>query len=178
MEDLHGQESDMREVATASTQSPKRHRPVAWMVLTLVLMLVAAAFAYLFFTTQQQLTKKDAQLTSANAQVSSLREGQAAKKNTDDSAASSQSTDADKIVALLTADMRARVGNENTKVSVSVTNKQLPFARANVSVGEGGGYACVLKKADDIWLKLYCGQQPAPETDSVVQLYGVPAAIR
>lgn len=70
--------------------------------------------------------------------------------------------------------VHAQVGSESATLSVNLTKRLDNFARVSVSTGEVG-YACVLKKSDQIWLVIFCGQS-SPVQDELNR-WGVPLKI-
>ena len=94
----------------------------------------------------------------------------------DKSVSSSDADETKSIIETTGAYARARVGSENAKLNITIMKKQPSFARVSVMDTEGvGGYACVLKKSDDIWLVLFCGQ--GVPLQSELDQWAVPASI-
>ena len=92
------------------------------------------------------------------------------------SASSPKADENDSIVAAVGAYAHTRVDGQNAKLGMQVTKKELPFARVIVTPEEGvGGYACVLKQSDTIWVVLFCGQGVPLQSD--LDTWGVPATM-
>jgi hypothetical protein len=53
--------------------------------------------------------------------------------------------------------------------------KESDFARVNVGVPEGGGYAMVLKKSNSLWVRVYEGQGNPSQAD--ISKFSIPAGL-
>lgn len=165
---------------TPSTGLPslKRHRPVAWILLTFVLLIACAVLGYLLFMAMDTTSKQDADLKTMSSQIEALN-----KKNADleksaavNSATDTAKTDEELITDTLNAQARAQVGNNGTLPTLTIDTLETPFAGVSVTYEAGGEY-CVLKKSDDIWLILYCAQGEGEQTETLNRVYGVPENI-
>lgn len=158
--------------------------------------LLAGVFFYLWMSQSSEVSRLKEVETSNRQKIESLQ-GQVSEIVSDNKAdsedktdtatpdpetsndGSTSSSDADEtksIIEMTSAHAHARVGSENAKLNIQIVKKQPSFARVSVMVEEGvGGYACVLKKSDNIWLVLFCGQG-AP-LQSELDQWGVPASI-
>lgn len=158
----------------------KRKRPIGWILLSLLLLIGAGVLAYFLYMSTIDATKADEQLTASKAKVADLEERLTEAGKTDEAAADTdeETTDQQQIIDVASAYARAEKGAENAKVNVNVAKLEGDFAFVNVNVaGAIAGYSCVLKKSDDMWLRLYCGQNESEETQRLDTLYGVPKSI-
>ncbi len=76
-------------------------------------------------------------------------------------------------VATAIAYSRAQHGSENATLNGTVVKQSGAFARVGITTDSTGGYACVLKQSDGIWLVIFCGQA-APLPNQLAP-WGVPA---
>lgn len=146
-----------------------------------VFFLVVASGVFAYFwqhqAAQTEVQRKAAQsaqsdLKSLKIQLSKLESAQKDEtKDATEPSAPAKSNDSDLIVATVGAYSHAHKATENAKLNIEVVKTELPFARARVMTDDGG-YACVLKKADNIWLIVFCGQG-TPLQDEL-DVWGVP----
>lgn len=85
-------------------------------------------------------------------------------------------TDDESIVAVVMAYAHLREGSENARLNIQVSKKVQSFVRAGLMSDEGtGGYACVLKKSDGLWVVLFCGQGTSLQDE--LDAWGVPGEV-
>ncbi len=162
-------------VAAAKTGNSK----LPWILLVIVVLLLSAALYWLFMQKQSvndslTASKKDLQTAQASLSASNdkLASVQAADAKNAADVQKSVPTDNDLLMSTTTAYAQGKVGSENAKVTVAVAKTSLPFARTTVAVAGGSGYTCVLKKSNNIWLVIFCGQ--AAPIDDTFKVWGVP----
>lgn len=146
--------------------------------------IAAGVFAYLWMHQSSEATSLRETVSGNSKEIELL------KKQTSDSTAEisdkpnsnpsgetqpAPNDDSTSIVQMVGAYAHARTGDENAKLTIAVTKKQLPFTRVSVGSEEGGGYACVLKKSDNLWIVLFCGQGVPMQSD--LDQWGVPASM-
>jgi len=145
---------------------------------------VAGVFAYLWMDQSSKATTLQETVSSNSKEIESLKKqaSDSAAEVSDTPAAVSDKTqsvssddDGKSIVEMVGAYAHTRVSDAHAKLSIQVTKKELPFARVSVSTEEGTGYACVLKKSDNLWVVLFCGQGTPLQSD--LDAWGVPASI-
>ena len=177
---------------TAGTTAPvvvsKRCSPVGkWLLAGLaVLALVGlGALAYWFWndaqTAKSELDSTKQQLTSAQASLKKAQVDAASNKKTNTAGATNTApttvvkSEDEQIQAAALAYQHAGKGTETAKYTVTVTKKELPFARVNMASAEGPGFYCILKKADGLWMPLVCGQGAPGEMD--IARWGIPGSM-
>ncbi len=154
-------------------------------MLFLVMLLVAGIMSYLWYGQSQQASGYQNDISSLRKETESLRTTIAALKkqnaNLGDAVVdqvangTATQTDDEAIRAVVGARVHAYKDGADDKFTITYVKKEVPFARVGVSVEPAGGYACWLKKADDIWLVLFCGQ--APPLQAELDIWGVPSSI-
>ncbi len=154
-------------------------------VLFLLTLLGAGVMAYLWYNQKADVDQLNNEVASAKsgqvtlqAQIDKLKKQNANLGNAVVDTVANGTTvksDDDVIKATVTARAHARKDGADDKITITYVKKELPFARAGVSVEPAGGYACWLKKADDIWIILFCGQ--APPLQAELDSWGVPNTI-
>ncbi len=156
---------------------------LGWKLLSILLAVIIiaglAVFAYMQFN---DLRKGNEEKDALRSQVSSLQSqlNQLQNKSdeaTKDDAEAVAATDDKAIIDTAVAYAHAEKDGANRQVMVSIDKKELPFARAQVGIAGGGGYACIFKKADNVWLRLYCSQSETEFTMQQDEIYGVPESI-
>ncbi|MGB4762374.1 MAG: hypothetical protein WBP12_03385 [Candidatus Saccharimonas sp.] len=149
-----------------------------WILLAIVALALGGVVALLFTQLQSantQLATANNELASAEGQVKNLASSTNDSSDTtnQDSSVSSDD-DQSQIIATTIGWGTARKGSETTKLNVTIIKKQLPFASVSVGVEGDSGYGCTLKKSNDIWLVLFCGQSGPPQ--STLDEWGIPAS--
>lgn len=125
------------------------------------------------------------QLQSTNTKLSSSERELASTQSKDGSANSTTEpanpdapvaadTDEDQIINTAIGWGTARESAKNAKLTVNITKKQLPFADVSIGTEEGTGYGCTLKKSNNVWLVLFCGQ--GVPSQAVLDEWGIPAS--
>lgn len=165
---------------TPSTGLPslKRHRPVVWVLLALLLFIACAVLGYLLFVTMDTTSKQSADLKILSSKIDALnvKNAELEKAATVKSEIATTKTDEQQITETLNAQARAQVGNDGVLPKLTIDTLEPPFAGVSVAY-ESGGEFCVLKKSDSIWLILYCAQGEGEQTDKLNRVYGVPERI-
>ncbi|MGB3024085.1 MAG: hypothetical protein WBB39_04770 [Candidatus Saccharimonadales bacterium] len=152
-------------------------------VLFLLTLLGAGVMAYLWYNQKADVdqlnnevaTAKSAQ-TSLQSQIDKLKKQNANLGNAvvDQVANGDAATsDKDQIIAVALAYAKAGKDAAQSKYTITVTKQTSTFAAVSVGASEGGGYKCWLKKSNDIWLVLLCGQNTPAQTD--IDRWGLPA---
>lgn len=154
-------------------------------VLLGLVVIAAGVFAYLWMDQSNKATTLQETINGNSKEIESLKkqanDSTAEASDTPDGSASGETQpapsgdDSASIVAMVGAYAHTRVSDAHAKLSVEVTKKELPFARVSVSTEEGTGYACVLKKSDNLWVVLFCGQGTPLQSD--LDAWGIPASI-
>lgn len=164
---------------TANTTTLKRIA-VALSIVGLLAILAAGVFAYLWmgqFRESERLQKSvDASAQEMEAMNMQMKaETETSRVDGKDDPQPAADDDKEQIIEMVGAYAHARVGDENAKLTITISKKQLPFARVSVGSEEGGGYACVLKKSDNVWIVVFCGQGVPMQSE--LDQWGVPASI-
>lgn len=171
---------------TVAVPKEKHSRAFSFVsVLFLLALLTAGVMAYMWYGQKADNIQLNNDISSAKSaqaalqtQVDKLKKQNANLGNAVvDQVANGDTTksDDDLIKAAVTAREHARKAGTDTKFTISSVRKELPFARASVNLEPMGGYACVLKKADDTWVILFCGQSIPSQTE--LDIWGVPSTI-
>jgi cytoskeletal protein RodZ len=157
---------------------------VALVIVALLGLVGSGVFGYLWFTQKSQVNEQHKRVASADSEVASLKkqlqdtqakDSEKPETITDTAAASAvTSSENDSVTAMVQAYAHLPKGAETSKLDIKVTKQEIPFARATVMT-EDGGYACVLKKSDTLWVVLYCGQD-TPLQDQL-DIWGVPPSM-
>ena len=146
-------------------------------VLFLLMLLVAGVMTYLWYDQKTRVEGLESEIDGAEQTVTSLRSEltKASGANPDTSVASPApvKTDEELIKQAVTAYHHAYKGAENEKYTIGVTKKDNSFAWAGISsIPPEGGAKCILKKVDNTWVVLLCGQS-APSQDDIDR-WGIP----
>lgn len=149
-----------------------------------VAIILAGVFAYVWMNESKEVSRLQESLATSNQKINALSQsvGDADKKDLNNTSSSEMLDDAvnsdndnNAIIKAVSAHAHARVDSKNAKLTIVIAKKELPFARVSVSTEEAGGYSCVLKKGDDVWIVLFCGQSPPLQED--LDQWGVPQSI-
>ncbi|MBP7760702.1 hypothetical protein KA093_02810 [Candidatus Saccharibacteria bacterium] len=155
-------------------------------VLFLLTLLGAGIMTYLWYNQKADVDQLNSEITSAKssqtvlqAQIDKLKKQNANLGNAvvDTVANGNTSTDDEQIIAATKAYSHAQSSIGSASVSVNVNKKQGEFARSGVTVDNSYGFACVLKKADNIWIVIYCAQSATETTKQLNQQFAIPTAI-
>lgn len=157
-------------------------------VIAVLIAISAGIFAYLEYSQAKQATSdKDATAQQLNASqktvsdLSSQVETLQAKLNSSTTSSSSSATtksDEDMIKEAAIAYDQASASPTGSSLVVTVSKIELPFARADLHMSEGSGWACIFKKSGVVWLQLYCAQADSDYTLAIDEEYNVPASIK
>lgn len=158
------------------------------LILGILLALAVVGIGILIYLWQVQVgevSARKADVTKAENTIKSLKKQltsqsiakEAASQDNDQQVTTQPQVDSDEVLIkkTVTAHAHLRLGSETNVITVQQVKQDNNFARASVSTGEIGGYACVLKKADGIWLILFCGQ--GLPLQSELDQWGVPASM-
>lgn len=154
-------------------------KPTIWIVLFIVVLVIAAVMAYLWWQAANDATMQRQAAAHAKT-VAKATDAQQIDKDTpatvDPAKTGAVDDDDAAIIAMTGAYAHSMKGSETAKYNIAIVKKELPFARTTVNgVDEIGGYTCVLKKTDGIWLILFCGQSSPLQEE--LDKWGVPASI-
>ena len=168
------------EVTTVPLQKKETHKlTLVLSVLLALALLGCAVLGYLLLRQSDETARLQTTIDTNTREIETLKaETKDTGKRTDDTSAAAMDHPEDDSTVIITtvgAYSHSRVSDEHAKLSIKVTKKELPFARVAVSGDEGTGYACVLKKSDDIWIVLFCGQGAPLKSD--LDQWGVPDSI-
>lgn len=155
-------------------------------MLFLLALLAAGVMTYLWYNQKTQSDSLGSDISNARATESTLRAqiDKLKKQNANlgnavvDQVANGdggQQTDDDRIKAVVSAWIKGHKDGADDQFSFNYIKKEAPFARAGVSLQPSGEYSCWLKKSEDVWLVLFCGQ--APPQQSELDIWGVPNSI-
>ena len=169
---------------TSSLQIPKKKsgtgKKVALALLMLLVLVGLGALAYWQYSVAQNAQSEkqaaQSQLTDKNTQLSSLQAKYADLQAKDDKSSTTPVTltDDQQIKQAVTAKAHTVTANEKATITVTISKKTTTFARATVSTGDGG-YYCITKKVDSVWVVLLCGQDAPTQAD--IDMYSIPADI-
>ena len=130
-------------------------------------------------TTKEQADAANSEISDLKKQLANVAKADTAKNTpgpngTDTPSQPVQSPSSEELFIKNTvaAYVHAQVGSEAAVLDVKITKQSGNFARVSVSTGEAG-YACVLKKSDNIWIIIFCGQARPLQND--LERWGVPA---
>lgn len=153
--------------------------------LFLLSLLAVGVMTYLWYYQKQQAISYQADNSAVNSEKASLQAqiDKLKKQNANlgnavvDQAANGAMTDDEQIIAATKAYSHGQTSIGNASVSVVIHKKQDNFARAGVTVNNQYGFSCILKKADDTWMVLYCTQSETETTKQLNQQFGVPSTV-
>lgn len=150
------------------------------LLLTGLIVIVGILF-YFWMNESKEVDRLQESLATSNQKIEALsrsvgdngaiNDGSSSASDVLDQAVVSDS-DNNAIIKMTSAQAHARVDSETAKLTIVIAKKELPFARVSVSTEEAGGYTCVLKKVDDVWVVLFCGQSPPLQEE--LDQWGVP----
>ena len=145
-----------------------------------VSVVIIGVLLYLWMNTSQEVSRLESSLASANKQIETLSKDGSMPSGEDDEKTSEEvkdepSSDSDAVIKMTDAYARTRIDAQNAKLVITIAKQEANFARVLVNTEDVGGYTCVLKKVDAIWVVLFCGQSP-PLQDELDQ-WGVPESI-
>ncbi len=169
-----------QEHSVRQQQSKKPNALVLALGLLLCIALVTAG-VFFFLWTGESKNAADLQssLDTSNQQIESLNEQLANASSTPEPAAPTSPmpvVDEDTAITdAVGAYVHTQVVSEHDELTMQVSKKESPFARVLVSASDGGGYACVLKQSDGIWVVLFCGQ--GVPLQSELDQWGVPDSV-
>lgn len=168
-------------VVLPEPSKPKKSK--APVVLTLLLILAIAAavcLGWLWFQQSGRVDNLESDLSVARNDVSRLKSASEAEaklnSSLEEGAPLEVVSDKDQLIQLAKAYAAAEVNGNPATLKITVAKLNLPFARVDVS-GLVGGAACVYKKAEQQWLRLYCAQGGSDDTMMMDATYGVPKSI-
>lgn len=147
-------------------------------VLFLLMLLVAGIMTYLWYNQAADVDSLKSELSQAKSEQDVLRKQVADLKKDEPLAPGTEAvtkSDDDLIKEATGAYKHAQKFGANTKLTFSGIQKNLPFAKVSVAVEGSGGYACWLKKSDNVWVVMFCGQQLPEQED--LDTWGMPAGI-
>lgn len=169
---------DPRPASSPTPPPAKPNSKLPWILLVVLALVLGGIIIWLVM----QLQSSNSKLSSTESDLATAKSASASDADSATEPDNSTSSDApvtndndqDTVVNTTIAWITAQKGGDKEKVTVSVTKKELPFARVAVAAEEGG-YACVLKKSNDIWLIVFCGQD-SPLQDELDR-WGVPTSM-
>lgn len=161
----------------------RKHGDRRWLLpvlsVVVVLALVAAGMAVYFWRQavhEVAVERKAADAASAKVtSLEALQDKQATNEAQTPPSPENEnvpSGDGASAVQTVVAYARAQQGGENATVNATLVKELDNFARVSVMSEGAGGYTCVLKRSEGIWLIVFCGQS-APLPD-VLALWSVP----
>lgn len=169
----------MNETPTApanNTPQPQKtaNSKLPWIILIIVTLVLGGIIAWLALELQSTNTK----LSSSKSELASAQSKDDSSSDTTEpanpDAPVSTDADQDQIINTAIGWGTARESAKSAKLTVNITKKQLPFADVSIGTDEGTGYACTLKKSNNVWLVLFCGQ--SVPSQAVLDEWGIPAS--
>ncbi len=153
------------------------------LVLALLLgiaVLISGVFLYLWMNESSETSRLEKSLAESNQQVETLSQKVQTTsddaKVTPDNETTATDDESEAIVKAVGAYAHARVAGAEADLSIQIVKKELPFVRVAVNLKEEmGGYSCVLKQPDGLWVVLFCGQSPPLQSE--LDQWGVPESI-
>lgn len=156
----------------------KRSGKAVWVTLLLLVLLgVGGYFGYTYWQNEgSQLTQKDAQIISLNAENAKLKTdlatAQKAATPTDLTPADKTAADKTVITAVVTAKLHAPTKSKDEKLTVNVMKQNETFAYVNAGPTSGGAAAYILKKVEGQWTIIFSGQDKVSQ--DVIDTYSIP----
>ncbi|QQS64732.1 hypothetical protein IPO96_04140 [Candidatus Saccharibacteria bacterium] len=124
-------------------------------------------------TAKEQLSQLEKDKNLVQNQVSDLKDK---VKNLTAAPAPDTKSDDESIKDAARAYVRAVTATQNdANFTYTIMKKESDFARVNVGVPEGGGYAMVLKKSNSLWVRVYEGQGNPSQAD--ISKFSIPAGL-
>ncbi len=150
-----------------------------WQITSIILMVIVVALAaggvYLYMQNRDKQDKIDATQTSLSNlenQIASFASTQASSSSSSDDTVTSQSSSyGSDPIAVATAYSHTMAAGETYEYSIATQTNDA--AKINVKISDGPGYMVILKKADDVWVPVYSGQQDP--SVAIVEQYGLPS---
>lgn len=163
---------DRPPVAAKSTSSR-----LPWIILVITVLVLGGLIGWLVLqlqSTNTRLSSSERELASVKTNDSSAADATEPADSDNPDAPVSTDTDENQIISTAIGWGTARAGSEDAKLNVTITKKQMPFVDVSVGVEGGSGYGCTLKKSNDVWLVLFCGQNTPSQ--AVLDEWGIPAS--
>ncbi|MGB4768288.1 MAG: hypothetical protein WBP22_03450 [Candidatus Saccharimonas sp.] len=160
----------------SNTPQPQKsaNNKLPWIILIIITLVLGGTIAWLALQLQSTTTK----LTSSESELASTQSKDGSANNATEpanpDAPVAADTDEDQIINTAIGWGTARESTKSAKLTVNITKKQLPFADVSIGTEEGTGYGCTLKKSNNVWLVLFCGQ--SVPSQAVLDEWGIPAS--